>query len=87
MQYLLIIIFALSVLYAVLGNIIVYIILIRRKVGLRFIWTGTPGYLYRVCLKERTIVGNRLCRFAFSTNIAFLVAVATGLGLGGFQKQ
>ncbi len=87
MQYFLIIIFTLTTVYAVLGNIIVYIILMRRKVRFRSIWAGTPGYLYRICLRERTVVGKRLCRFAFSTNIAFLIAVVIGLGLGGFQKQ
>jgi hypothetical protein len=87
MKYLFIIIFAFSCLYAVLGNIVVYFILIRRKVPLRFIWAGTPGYLYRICSKERTIVGDRLRLFALSTNIAFLVAMVIGLGLGGFQHQ
>jgi hypothetical protein len=85
MKYLFVVSFVFSGLYAVLGNIIVYFILIRRKVTLRSIWAGTPGYLYRICVKERAIVGSRLRRFAFSTNIAFLVAMILGLVLGGFQ--
>jgi hypothetical protein len=87
MNIFLIIIFSFYVLYAVLGNIIVYFILIHRKVPLRSIWAGTPAYLYRICVRERTLVGDSLRRFAFTTNVAFLVAMALGLGLGGFQRQ
>jgi hypothetical protein len=83
MKYFIVIIFTFSVLYAVLGNVIVYLILIRRRVPVRSIWAGTPGYLYRICVKERTIVGNRLRRFALSTNIAFIVALVFGVGLAG----
>lgn len=87
MKYVLILIFAFCGIYAVLGNVIVYFVLIRRKVPLRSIWAGTPGYLYHICLRERVIVSTRLRRFALSTNIAFLIAVILGLGLGGFQRQ
>jgi hypothetical protein len=78
MEYLVTILFTLSVLYAVLGNAIVYLILIRRKARMSTMWAGTPGYLYRVCVNEPTIVGPRLRRFAFSTNIAFFVAMIVG---------
>jgi hypothetical protein len=80
MKYILIIIFVASVSFAVLGNAIVYIILVHRKVPLRSFWAGTPGYLYRVCVNSPS-VGTRLRRFAFSTNIAFLTAIVLGIGL------
>lgn len=76
-------IFALSVAYAVLGNVIVYVILLRRHVPVSFMWAGTPGYLYRVCVAAR--VGVCVQRFAFSTNIALGVAMILGVGIGGLQ--
>lgn len=82
----LILLFALSVLYAVLGNVFVYGILIRRKIQVRSLWAGTPGYLYRVCATETAIIGPGLRRFALSTNIAFLVAMVLGVVLGGMQE-
>jgi len=85
MRNLVIVVFLLSVLYAVLGNTVVYVILIRRKVPLRSLWAGTPGYLYRVCKEATPIVSTGLQRFAFSTNIAFLVAMVLGVSLAGFQ--
>ncbi len=87
MRDILIIIFVASVLYAVLGNAIIYIILIRRKVSPRFFWAGTPGYLYRVCVNATPTVGTRLRHFAFITNIAFFVAIMLGIGLAGFHQQ
>ena len=79
-----IIVFVVSVAYSVLGNAAVYVVLARRKVPTRFIWSGTPGYLYRVCTESPT-VGPGLSRFAFSTNVAFVVAFLAGLGLAGFS--
>ena len=82
-----IIVFAVSSLYAVFGNVAVYLILSRRRVPMRSLWAGTPGYLYRVCKEATPVVGTSLQRFAFSTNIAFLVAMILGVGLAGFQRQ
>lgn len=76
------IIFTVSVAYAVLGNVAVYLALTRRKVPLHFIWVGTPGYLYRICVASPA-VGPGLCRFAFSTNVAFLVACVASILVTG----
>jgi hypothetical protein len=84
MSNLLIIIFALSIAYAVIGNVVVYVILIRRKVPVRFLWAGTPGYLYRICANQSGLVSSGLRKFALSTNILFLVGIVLGVGLGGF---
>ena len=67
--------FAAAVLYAVVGNVVVYFALRRRSVTLRPLWAGTPGYLYRVCVDAGAVVGMGLTRFAFSTVIAFLLAL------------
>jgi hypothetical protein len=75
--------FAVAVLYAVLGNVAVYIVLMRRGVPVRSMWAGTPGYLYRVCARADGIVGAALRRFALSTNIAFLLAFLFALGMMG----
>jgi hypothetical protein len=78
--------FALSVLYAVLGNAVVYFILLRRGVPTRSLWAGTPFYLYRVCLGAGPTVGVRLRRFAYSTDIAFLAAMLLGLCLAALSR-
>ncbi len=85
MSTVLIFAFALSVLYAVLGNAIVYCILVRRGVPVRFLWAGAPGYLYRVCAEATPSVGMHLRRVAYSTNVAFLVAALLGLYLAGLH--
>ena len=77
--------FAVSALYAVVGNAAVAWVLIRRSVPVRFLWSGTPGYLYRICAENTTTVGKYLRRFAFSTNVAFLVAAAIGLYFMGLH--
>ena len=74
-------VFALCVLYAVLGNALVYAILLRRGVPVRSLWAGTPVYLYRVCLEATPPVSKHLQRLAFSTNIAFLAAAILGVCL------
>ncbi len=84
---LLLIIFALSVLYAVLGNAIVRVILRRRGVPVRWLWAGTPGYLYRVCAQATPTVGNHLRGFAYSTDVAWLIAMISGVCAFGFQQR
>jgi hypothetical protein len=74
-------------LYALLGNLMVYGILNRRKVQLSSLWAGTPGYLYRVCARETEVVGPTLRRFALSTNIAFLMAMVFGFIFSGLQEK
>ena len=66
--------FAASVVYAVIGNAVVYLLLVRRKVALRKLWAGTPGYLYTQCVRSNGAVGPLLTRFALSTDIAFVLA-------------
>jgi hypothetical protein len=78
--------FVLSVTYAVLGNAIVCLVLIRRKVSLSFFLAGTPGYLYRVCAQAGPVVGTPLRRFAWTTNVAFALAAMLGLGLIGLAS-
>ena len=85
MSTVLIVAFGLSVLYAVLGNVVVYWLLVRRRVAVRFFWSGTPGYLYRVCAQATPSVGIHLRRFAYSTNVAFLAAVLLGIFLAGLK--
>ena len=79
-------IFVLSIVYAVLGNVVVYLILSRRKVPMRSMWAGTPTYLYRVC-RQSPVVGVVLCRFVASTNVAFIVAMLLLIFLGGVRQQ
>ena len=64
----------LSVVYAVLGNLAVYVILSRRRVPMRMMWVGTPMYLYSVC-RNSPYAGASLRRFAASTNVAFVLAL------------
>jgi hypothetical protein len=66
--------FVLTVLYAVIGNAIVFLILAQRKVPLRFMWAGTPLYLYGMC-KRLSPPMPILKAFALSTNISLLLAV------------
>ena len=73
--------------YAVFGNVVVYITLVRHGIPVRFMWAGTPGYLYRICATPNPALGPGLRRFALSTNIAFVVAMILGVSIGGFQHQ
>lgn len=66
----------LSGLYAIVGNIAVHAALVERKVPVRFMWSGTPFYLYNLCVREPEKAGIGLRKFAFSTNIAFFLAFA-----------
>ena len=66
--------FVLAVLYAVIGNAIVFHVLVRRKVPLRFMWSGTPFYLYGMC-NHLSPPLPALKAFALSTNMALILAV------------
>ena len=76
--------FVFSVLYAVLGNLVVYLILSRRQIPMRFVWAGTPTYLYRVC-RQTPEVGLKLRRFAASTDVAFVFAMVLLLSISAMN--
>ena len=86
MTTLVLIIFVCCVTYAVVGNLIVYVILVQRGIPVRSLWAGTPTYLYRICLDATPSVGKSLRRFAFSTDIAFFVAMLVGFVLIPFLQ-
>ncbi|ABI81832.1 hypothetical protein Pcar_3212 [Syntrophotalea carbinolica DSM 2380] len=69
-------------LYAVIGNFVVYTILVWRGVSVDFLWAGTPGYLAKVCSKNIGLVGAKLTWVARSTDIAFIVVFLGGSFLG-----
>ena len=72
--------FVLCLSYAIVGNAIAYVILARRGIPVRFLWAGTPGYLYRVS-SEDPRAGASLRRYCLSTNIAFVLAFVFAFGL------
>jgi len=78
---LLMVLFAMGVVYAVVGNAVVYVVLLRRKVPVRAIWAGVPSYLYRVCANADPKVGAGLRRFALSTDVALVLSALLALGL------
>jgi len=80
-RHLLMILFAMSVVYAVIGNAVVYVVLLRRKVPIRAIWAGVPTYLYRACANADSKVGTALRRFALSTDVALAISALLALGL------
>ena len=67
--------FAICIAYGAIGNAVVLLILRRRKMPLRLIWSGTPFYLYGVCNRSSPPVGKVLTGVALSTNIALLAAI------------
>ena len=71
--------FALVATYAVLGNMVVYFVLVQRQVPVRFIWAGTPCYLAGVCSKHEP--GTKLLWFARSTDVAFLIGLLLGVSI------
>jgi hypothetical protein len=83
---LLVLLLAVCIVYAVIGNAVVFVLLTRRKVPLRFMWAGTPTYLYRACVDAGSNVGAGLRRFAFSTNVAFVIAMLLALELTGTSR-
>jgi hypothetical protein len=66
--------FLVAALYGIFGNVIVWLMLTHRKVPLRFIWSGAPFYLYRVC-NRMSPPSPTLKAFALSTNVALILAV------------
>jgi len=78
---LIMVLFALSVVYAVIGNAVVYVVLLRRKVPIRAIWAGVPTYLYRACANADSKVGTALRRFALSTDVALAISAVLAIGL------
>jgi histidine triad (HIT) family protein len=79
--------FLLSAAYALLANLAVYFALAGRGVSMRAFWVGTPGYLYRVCVRAQPPVGASLRRIAFSSTIAFVLALALGIILFGVEHS
>jgi hypothetical protein len=69
--------FALFAAYAAIGNTIVLIILIRRRIPLSLMWAGVPFYLYGVCNHSSPPATRALTAFALSTNISALLAIPT----------
>lgn len=67
--------FASCVTYSVVGNALVLLVLIRRKTPLRFMWAGTPFYLYGICNRSTPPTSRALRGFALSTNIALFLAI------------
>jgi hypothetical protein len=72
---------ALSVTYSVIGNAVVLLMLIRRRTPLRFLWAGTPFYLYGICNRANPPTSRALRGFALSTNIALLLAIPSWICL------
>jgi hypothetical protein len=86
MNDVLLFLFVLTVGYAVIGNAVVYVVLARRKVPVRFMWAGTPTYLYKVCVGAESTVGAGLRRFAFTTNVVLVAAFLIVLCLAGTSR-
>ena len=75
--------FAISVIYAVLGNVFVYLVLLKRHAPMRSMWVGTPGYLTRVCNENPALAGPAPRWFSISTVLAFFLAFFFAFGLSG----
>jgi hypothetical protein len=73
--------FAAAVITAVFGNLLVYVLLTRRGVPVRFLWSGTPFYLYKLCVRAQPPVRPSVCRLALATNVAFIAAFVLGIVL------
>jgi hypothetical protein len=59
---------------AALGNVVVYVSLCRRGVPVKFFWSGTPFYLYGLCVRAAPPVAPWLRRLALATNVVFILA-------------
>ena len=70
--------FVASVLLAVFGNLIVYVRLVRRGIPVRFVWAGTPGYLYRTALRVDPAVAASVRALALVSVISFFLAFVLG---------
>lgn len=73
--------FAECVIYAVVGNAVVFLTLTWRRTPLRWVWAGMPFYLYGICNHASPPAGRALTAFALSTNIAALLAVPAAIWL------
>jgi hypothetical protein len=71
--------FMITVAYSAVGNAVLYVLLRRRGVAFRFVWSGTPGYLYRVCRRSTPPLPRALTGFALSTYIAFILVIPAGI--------
>ena len=70
--------FATCVFIAVVGNLLVHLVLIRRGIPVDFFRAGTPFYLYGICGGEPARVGPLLRGLALLTNLAFIAAFVLG---------
>jgi hypothetical protein len=77
--------FASSVLYAVIGNVVVLLVLRRRNAPVRGWRSGMPFYLYGVFSRLQPPASSTLRRFALSTNIGGFLAVALWLFFAGIH--
>jgi hypothetical protein len=73
--------FVAAVAFAAIGNAIAYILLVRRHLPVRFIWAGTPFYLYRICVRSNPPVPTLLRWFTLATNVAFIAACILAISL------
>jgi len=71
--------FAICVFIAVVGNLLVHLVLIRRGIPVDFFRAGTPFYLYGICGAEPARVGRLLRGLALLTNLTFIAAFALGV--------
>jgi hypothetical protein len=86
LRYSLMALFALSVLFCVLGNAVVYVLLRSRGVPASFTWAGTPFYLYGLCNRAQPPVPPFLRRLALATNLAFVLALVLAVPLFMFEN-
>jgi hypothetical protein len=75
MKLIAVVAFAVTVLYGVIGNVVIYIILLHRRAPVRFSLSAMPLYLYGVCNRSVPPVRRALKFFALSTNIALILAI------------
>jgi hypothetical protein len=68
-----------AVAYTVLGNFVVYVILVSRKVLVRFGYVGAPFHLHRACVQASPAMPC-LRAVTLSTDIAVLLAALAGSG-------
>ena len=69
MEIIIYLLFFISGVYAIVGNLVVYNLIVKRGVTVKRFFAGYPGYLYSICVKS-DVVSNRVTRFALSTNYA-----------------
>jgi len=78
--------FVLSALYAIAGDVAVRIMLTRRNIQTSFWLRGVPGYLYRICTRDPS-VSPRWRRFAYSTNVAFVICFLSVLAIVATEEE